>query len=164
MDPFEEIKQTFFQECDEQLADLEAGLLALQEGAGDADTINAVFRAVHSMKGGAGAFGMEALASEPDLLVLGEMGIGNTTPAAAIYHALYGGQAEDWVGRGTGVDDGGLRRKADAVRAAVALHKPHLDDPLVRHGLPAAQRPRAGAGPTPRAAQRQCAVSAPALP
>src|ERR1700744_5174876 len=61
MDPYQEIKLTFFQECDEQLADLEAGLLALQEGAGDADTINAVFRAVHSMKGGAGAFGMEAL-------------------------------------------------------------------------------------------------------
>jgi nicotinate-nucleotide--dimethylbenzimidazole phosphoribosyltransferase len=76
------------------------------------------------------AFGMEALASEPDLLVLGEMGIGNTTSAAAIYHALYGGQAEDWVGRGTGVDDEGLRRKADAVRAAVAFHKPYLDDPL----------------------------------
>ena len=76
------------------------------------------------------AFGMEALASEPDLLVLGEMGIGNTTAAAAIYHALYGGQAEEWVGRGTGVDDEGLRRKADAVRAAVALHKPYLDDPL----------------------------------
>ena len=76
------------------------------------------------------AFGMEALASEPDLLVLGEMGIGNTTPAAAIYHALYGGQAEDWVGRGTGVDDEGLRRKADAVRAAVARHKAYLDDPL----------------------------------
>jgi nicotinate-nucleotide--dimethylbenzimidazole phosphoribosyltransferase len=76
------------------------------------------------------AFGMEALASEPDLLVLGEMGIGNTTAAAAIYHALYGGQAEDWVGRGTGVDDEGLRRKADAVRAAVARHRPYLDDPL----------------------------------
>jgi nicotinate-nucleotide--dimethylbenzimidazole phosphoribosyltransferase len=76
------------------------------------------------------AFGMEALASEPDLLVLGEMGIGNTTPAAAIYHALYGGEAEEWVGRGAGVDDDGLRRKADAVRAAVALHKAHLDDPL----------------------------------
>src|SRR6202044_2435309 len=76
------------------------------------------------------AFGMEALASEPDLLVLGEMGIGNTTAAAAIYHALYGGQPEDWVGRGTGVDDEGLRRKADAVRAAVARHKPYLDDPL----------------------------------
>jgi nicotinate-nucleotide--dimethylbenzimidazole phosphoribosyltransferase len=76
------------------------------------------------------AFGMEALASEPDLLVLGEMGIGNTTAAAAIYHALYGGQAGDWVGRGTGVDDEGLRRKADAVRDAVARHKPYLDDPL----------------------------------
>ena len=76
------------------------------------------------------AFGMEALASEPDLLVLGEMGIGNTTPAAAIYHALYGGEAEDWVGRGAGVDDEGLRRKADAVRAAVARHKAHLGDPL----------------------------------
>jgi nicotinate-nucleotide--dimethylbenzimidazole phosphoribosyltransferase len=76
------------------------------------------------------AFGMEALASEPDLLVLGEMGIGNTTPAAAIYHALYGGQPEDWVGRGTGVDDEGLRRKANAVRAAVARHKPYLEDPL----------------------------------
>jgi nicotinate-nucleotide--dimethylbenzimidazole phosphoribosyltransferase len=76
------------------------------------------------------AFGMEALAAEPDLLVLGEMGIGNTTPAAAIFHALYGGEAEEWVGRGAGVDDKGLERKADAVRAAVARHKAHLADPL----------------------------------
>ena len=76
------------------------------------------------------AFGMEALASQPDLLCLGEMGIGNTTVAAAIYHALYGGRAEDWVGRGTGVDDAGLKRKADAVRAAVARHREHLGDPL----------------------------------
>jgi nicotinate-nucleotide--dimethylbenzimidazole phosphoribosyltransferase len=76
------------------------------------------------------AFGMEALASEPDLLVLGEMGIGNTTPAAAIFHALYGGEAEDWVGRGAGVDDEGLKRKADAVRKAVAHHKAYLKDPL----------------------------------
>ncbi len=76
------------------------------------------------------AFGMEALASGPDLLVLGEMGIGNTTAAAAIYHALYGGAAEDWVGRGTGVDDAGLKRKAEAVSAAVALHKQQTSDPL----------------------------------
>jgi nicotinate-nucleotide--dimethylbenzimidazole phosphoribosyltransferase len=58
------------------------------------------------------------------------MGIGNTTVAAAIYHALYGGEAEDWVGRGTGVDDAGLKRKADAVRAAVARHRDALSDPL----------------------------------
>jgi nicotinate-nucleotide--dimethylbenzimidazole phosphoribosyltransferase len=76
------------------------------------------------------AYGMEALAIEPDLLVLGEMGIGNTTAAAAIFHALYGGEAEHWVGRGTGVDDAGLKRKAEAVRAAVARHKPDLTDPL----------------------------------
>jgi two-component system, chemotaxis family, sensor kinase CheA len=60
-DPFEAIKATFFQECDELLADLEGGLLALENGEGDDETINAVFRAVHSVKGGAGAFGMEAL-------------------------------------------------------------------------------------------------------
>ena len=50
------------------------------------------------------AFGMEAIAGGVDLLCIGEMGIANTTVAAAIYHALYGGAAEDWVGRGTGVD------------------------------------------------------------
>ncbi|MBL8558813.1 MAG: chemotaxis protein CheA [Hyphomonadaceae bacterium] len=61
MDPMESIKATFFQECEELLADLESGLLAMQAGAGDADTINAVFRAVHSVKGGGGAFGMDAL-------------------------------------------------------------------------------------------------------
>ena len=76
------------------------------------------------------AFGMEALASGADLLCLGEMGIGNTTVAAAIYHGLWGGKAQDWVGRGTGVDDEGLKRKGDAVARAVALHRDHLHDPL----------------------------------
>ena len=76
------------------------------------------------------AFGMEALSSGADLLCLGEMGIGNTTIAAAIYHALWGGKAEDWVGRGTGVDDEGLKRKAKAVGDAVALHRAFIGDPL----------------------------------
>lgn len=66
------------------------------------------------------AYGMEAVAGGIELLCLGEMGIANTTVAAAVFHALYGGEAEDWVGRGTGVDKAGLTRKADAVRAAVA--------------------------------------------
>jgi nicotinate-nucleotide--dimethylbenzimidazole phosphoribosyltransferase len=57
-------------------------------------------------------------ALDTDLLVLGEMGIGNTTPAAAVCAALYGGPAEAWVGRGTGVDDAGLRRKVAVVEAA----------------------------------------------
>ena len=76
------------------------------------------------------AYGMEAIAEGCDLLCIGEMGIGNTTIAAAICHGLYGGTAEDWVGPGTGVDGEGLKRKADAVRRAVKLHKPHLADPL----------------------------------
>ncbi len=75
------------------------------------------------------AFGMEAI-HDTDLLCLGEMGIGNTTIAAAIYRALYGGTASDWVGRGTGVDDAGLARKAEVVEAAVTLHRDHLADPL----------------------------------
>ena len=60
-DPFEAIKVTFFQECDELLGDLEAGLLAIESGAADDETVNAVFRAVHSVKGGAGAFGLDDL-------------------------------------------------------------------------------------------------------
>ena len=61
MDPFESIKQTFFQECDELLTDAEQGLLAMEAGNADGETINAVFRAVHSVKGGAGAFGLDDL-------------------------------------------------------------------------------------------------------
>ncbi|WP_413992913.1 nicotinate-nucleotide--dimethylbenzimidazole phosphoribosyltransferase [Labrys okinawensis] len=76
------------------------------------------------------AFGMEAVSGGIDLLVLGEMGIGNTTIAAAIYHALYGGEAGHWVGRGTGIDDAGLARKTAAVRDAVAFHQSHVKDPL----------------------------------
>jgi nicotinate-nucleotide--dimethylbenzimidazole phosphoribosyltransferase len=76
------------------------------------------------------AFGMEAIAGGTDLLVLGEMGIGNTTIAAAIYHALYGGAAADWVGRGTGLDDSGLARKITVVEQAVELHRGHIADPL----------------------------------
>ena len=76
------------------------------------------------------AYGMEAIAEGADLLCVGEMGIGNTTVAAAVAHALFGGAPEDWVGPGTGVDAEGLKRKADAVRRGVALHRGHLSDPL----------------------------------
>ncbi|MCR6501017.1 chemotaxis protein CheA [Shinella sp. CPCC 101442] len=58
-----EIKEIFFQECEEQLAELESGLLKLNDGDRDPETVNAVFRAVHSIKGGAGAFGLDDLVS-----------------------------------------------------------------------------------------------------
>ncbi|WP_404861639.1 nicotinate-nucleotide--dimethylbenzimidazole phosphoribosyltransferase [Georhizobium sp. MAB10] len=76
------------------------------------------------------AFGMEAIAGGTDLLCIGEMGIGNTTIAAAMCHGLFGGEAEDWVGPGTGAEGDVLARKIEAVKAAVALHKAHLSDPL----------------------------------
>jgi nicotinate-nucleotide--dimethylbenzimidazole phosphoribosyltransferase len=76
------------------------------------------------------AFGMEATAGGIDLLCIGEMGIANTTVAAALFAALFGGTAVDWVGPGTGVDDAGIRRKRDAVDAALATHAGKLDDPL----------------------------------
>ncbi len=61
MDPMAAIRDTFFQECEEQLAALETGLLMMEGGDCDSETVNAVFRAVHSVKGGAGAFGLDAL-------------------------------------------------------------------------------------------------------
>ncbi|HUZ91951.1 MAG TPA: chemotaxis protein CheA [Methylocella sp.] len=61
MDAMAAIKQTFFQECEEQLGELEIGLLVLQDGDTDPETVNAVFRAVHSIKGGAGAFNLDEL-------------------------------------------------------------------------------------------------------
>jgi chemotaxis protein histidine kinase CheA len=60
-DPIAAIRETFFQECEEQLAELETGLIAMENGTAEAETVNAVFRAVHSMKGGAGIFSLDAL-------------------------------------------------------------------------------------------------------
>lgn len=74
------------------------------------------------------AFGMEALAGGADLLCVGEMGIGNTTVAAAILHALFGGRPEDWVGPGTGVAGEALARKVAVVRQAVARLGGRTDD------------------------------------
>ena len=61
MSAMDAIKQTFFEECDEQLIELERGLLEIDDGSGDNETVNAVFRAVHSIKGGAGAFQLNDL-------------------------------------------------------------------------------------------------------
>lgn len=61
VDTMAAIRQTFFQECEEQLSEMETGLLAMDEGNADSETVNAVFRAVHSIKGGAGAFKLTAL-------------------------------------------------------------------------------------------------------
>ena len=81
------------------------------------------------------ALGMSAAEDGLHMLCLGEMGIGNTSAAAAICHGLFGGKAEDWVGPGTGVSGSALDTKIRVVRDAVALHKDSLRDGLevLRH-------------------------------
>ena len=74
--------------------------------------------------------GYDAVTKDLDLVCLGEMGIGNTTPAAAISVALFGGGAQRWTGRGTGVDDAGLTRKVAAIEAGLKRHTSALSDPL----------------------------------
>ena len=74
--------------------------------------------------------GWSAVSAEADLLVTGEMGIGNTTAAAAVACALFGGSAEDWTGRGTGVDDAGLALKARVVAEGLAANPSASTDPL----------------------------------
>jgi nicotinate-nucleotide--dimethylbenzimidazole phosphoribosyltransferase len=76
------------------------------------------------------AYGMMSVEEGVDVLALGEMGIANTTSAAAICCALYGGAAADWVGRGTGIDDDGLERKIAVVDQAVAAHRKIMSDPF----------------------------------
>ena len=76
------------------------------------------------------AFGMEAIAGEPDLLCLGDLGSGNTAVAAAIYCALFGGSASDWAGREASMEDDAHEAKVQAISRAVELHRDHLKDPL----------------------------------
>src|SRR4051794_17488955 len=76
------------------------------------------------------AYGMMAVEPGIDALAIGEMGIANTTVAAALCLALFGGTAEDWTGPGTGVAGAALDRKRDSVAAAVARHRPEAGDPF----------------------------------
>ncbi|HMK78789.1 MAG TPA: nicotinate-nucleotide--dimethylbenzimidazole phosphoribosyltransferase [Xanthobacteraceae bacterium] len=76
------------------------------------------------------ATGYQSVAPAADLVCLGEMGIGNTTAAAALAAALFGGGAERFAGRGTGVDETGLARKRAAIDDALSRHADALADPL----------------------------------
>lgn len=67
--------------------------------------------------------GAAAVDPRADILTLGEMGIGNSTISAALCAALFGGEVADWVGRGTGSDDAGVRRKVDAIARGLGRHR-----------------------------------------
>ena len=76
------------------------------------------------------AYGMMAVEPGVDLLALGEMGIGNSTAAAALCLGLFGGEAQDWVGPGTGVEGTALARKIAVVTEGVARNKQGMTDPF----------------------------------
>mgnify|MGYP000510072875 CR=1 FL=1 len=67
--------------------------------------------------------GIDAVPDDADIILLGEMGIGNTTAAAAVACAAFGGEASDWVGRGTGINDESLELKQKVVEEGCRLHK-----------------------------------------
>ena len=76
------------------------------------------------------AFGMEAIAGGADLLGIGDFGVGNSTVAAAVAAALFGGKGADWVGAGSGADEAMITSKATVVDRALAFHAGHFGDPL----------------------------------
>jgi nicotinate-nucleotide--dimethylbenzimidazole phosphoribosyltransferase len=71
-----------------------------------------------------------AYAAKAEILGAGEMGIGNTTSAAALFSAFSGIDVRETAGRGTGLDDAGLARKIEVIRRALALHRPDPSDPI----------------------------------
>ena len=108
-------------------ADLRVYEMALDQPTADFTQAPAMTEAecAHAM-----TYGMMAVEDGIELLALGEMGIGNTTAAAAICHALHGGDASDWTGPGTGVEGAVLDAKIAAVSAGVAANSTAMTDPL----------------------------------
>jgi two-component system, chemotaxis family, sensor kinase CheA len=95
MSSLDQLKQTFFDECSEALQQIELGLPDIRDGSGSEDTINAVFRGVHSVKGGAGIFGFEDLVRFAHVFetVLDEMRSGKLAATEEIVDTLL--QAND---------------------------------------------------------------------
>lgn len=93
--------------------------------------------------------GADAVDESADMLILGEMGIGNSTISAALARACFGGSARDWVGRGTGSNDEGRALKAKVVEEGAALHAA-LSRSASSPRLAGASRPRSAARCSPR--------------
>ena len=74
--------------------------------------------------------GADTIPEDADYVCFGEMGIGNTTSAAAIGTSQFGGDAKEWTGAGTGLDAAGINKKADIIQQAIALHGTSFDDTI----------------------------------
>jgi len=125
MNEFERLKQTYFEECDVLLEDLDRGLGQLQAGETGADLLNAVFRAVHSIKGGAGAFGLRMLVGFADAYetVLGRLRDGRLPAGPQVTDILIraGDMLATLVAAETGGPAGDAAREAQIRAALVGL-------------------------------------------
>jgi nicotinate-nucleotide--dimethylbenzimidazole phosphoribosyltransferase len=99
-----------------------SGAIHLQDALTDAEVAQALDAGV--------AIADEEVDRGADLLIAGDMGIGNTTPAAVLVAALTGTEPVAVVGRGTGIDDAGWMRKAAAIRDALRRARPFINDPV----------------------------------
>jgi nicotinate-nucleotide--dimethylbenzimidazole phosphoribosyltransferase len=108
-------------------ADLRVYEMALDQPTADFTTDPAMSEAECAL---AMAYGMMAVEPGVDVIALGEMGIGNTTAAAALCGGLFGGSAADWVGPGTGVAGAALTHKIAIVDEALRRHRRQASDPL----------------------------------
>src|SRR5215471_7907892 len=90
MKKIDELKRTFFEECSELLQDIEAGLTDMRDGANLEDAVHAVFRGVHSVKGGAGIFGFETLVEFAHVFeqVLDDIRQGKVEPTSDVIDVL----------------------------------------------------------------------------
>jgi len=109
------------------------GAYKIRRGSGSIDVEDALSEAELDAALLAGwAIAREEIAAGADLLILGDMGIGNTTPGAALIATTFGLPPADVVGRGTGIDDAALARKTAVLEAAVARVGDRACDPRVR--------------------------------
>jgi nicotinate-nucleotide--dimethylbenzimidazole phosphoribosyltransferase len=104
----------------------------VRRGTGDLSRGPAMSReeAVRAVMAGAGVAEELVESGGVDLLVTGDMGIGNTTPAACLVSAFTRSPPEETTGRGTGIDDQTLELKVNVVKEALKLHSPNPADPL----------------------------------
>lgn len=113
--------------CRANGADLEVVAIDLERPTNDFTQAPAMSEAETLSAMATGASRVDAGA---DILILGEMGIGNSTIAAALALATFGGEAEDWVGPGTGSDPAGMSLKSSVIQKGVARHRSCLGNPL----------------------------------
>lgn len=106
--------------------------MKVRPGTADLSSGEAMTReeAARAVMAGAGVAGELVESGGVDLLVTGDMGIGNTTPAAALISAFTGRPPAETTGRGTGIDDERLRLKRETVDRALSLHAPDPEDPI----------------------------------